>query len=111
VFNSMPEPSTSTPVSSPCDDPKGRLTLSSNADLAGRNSGCMLNRQRTRRPRSGILMGPAIEAKAPNFSPPKHCLNAEQPSLSAGSIVYRFPLFHSSYEMRGIVMNASRVGI
>jgi len=54
-------------------------------------------------------MGPAIEAKAPNFSPPKHCLNAEQPSLSAGSIVYRFPLFHSSYEMRGIVMNASRV--
>jgi hypothetical protein len=25
------------------------------------------------------------------------------------SIVYRFPLFHSSYEMRGIVMNASRV--
>jgi hypothetical protein len=54
-------------------------------------------------------MGPAIEAKAPNFSQPKHCLNAEQPSLSAGSIVYRFPLFHSSYEMRGIVMNASRV--
>jgi hypothetical protein len=54
-------------------------------------------------------MGPAIEAKAPNFSQPKHSLNAEQPSLSAGSIVYRFPLFHSSYGMRGIVMNASRV--
>ena len=54
-------------------------------------------------------MGPATEAKAPNFSQPKHFLNAEQPSLSTGSIDYRFPLFHSSNEMRGIVMNASRV--
>jgi hypothetical protein len=28
AFNSMPENSSSTPVSSPCDDRKGRLTLS-----------------------------------------------------------------------------------
>jgi hypothetical protein len=39
----------------------------------------------------------------------RHCLNAERTFLSADSIVHRFPVFHSSYEMRGIVMNASRV--
>jgi hypothetical protein len=40
---------------------------------------------------------------------PVHCPNTEQTFLSGGSIVHRFPLFHSSYETREIVMNASRV--
>ena len=47
--------------------------------------------------------------KSRHFPQPKHSLNAEPTLLSAGSIDYRFPLFHSSYEMRVIVMNASRV--
>jgi len=78
-------------------------------DVAGRNSGFLLNHQTHAPTKIWNSYGTGNRGKSPHFPQPKHSLNAEQPSLSAGSTVYRLPPFRSSNEVHGFFMNVSRV--